>query len=237
MAEPWAHGTVVRATEFTRWWDVNALRLEGPAPAGLTATAVAEEADRRLAGLEHRKVELEDEATGAALAAGLASLGWRVDRLAWMWRDGTLPLATGAAGLDDVVKLPHEDVVALQVAWLLEERVMPDEASIRAFLAEQATAEARLPGELRCLGRPGTAFVSVRLAGADGEIEDAYVGAGARGAGLGTRLLRAAMARARATGVRDLWILADADGRPRELYERLGFRAAWTHYGCVRPPR
>jgi hypothetical protein len=27
--------------------------------------------------------------------------------------------------------------------------------------------------------------------------------------------------------IRDLWIVADDDGRPKELYARLGFRPVW----------
>ena len=83
------------------------------------------------------------------------------------------------------------------------------------------------------LGWPEVGFVSLHVDGDQAEIEDAYVTAAARGSGLGTTLLRGAMAHA---GDRDLWIVADADGRPRELYERLGFEAVWTYWDCVRRP-
>lgn len=223
---------MVRASAFPLWWDVNSVRVEGPAPPELTAVALAAEADRRLAGLEHRKVELEDEATGAPLAAGLGRLGWHVNRLLWMRRDGADPPVSRA----EATELSLAQAAELQVEWQLEEEYMPDEASVRAFLAERETAEAKVPGELRFLGTPGTAFVSLRLDGADGEIEDAYVTAAARGRGLGTALLHAAITRALDAEVRHLWILADADGRPRELYARLGFRPAWTYWDCVRRP-
>ena len=40
-----------------------------------------------------------------------------------------------------------------------------------------------------------------------------------------------------AGGVRDLWIAADDDDRPKELYARLGFRPAWTEMEFLLLPR
>ena len=36
--------------------------------------------------------------------------------------------------------------------------------------------------------------------------------------------------------VRDLWIVADDEDRPKELYARLGFRPAWTTMEFTRWP-
>ena len=36
--------------------------------------------------------------------------------------------------------------------------------------------------------------------------------------------------------VEDLWIVADADDRPKELYARLGFRPAWITAEFTREP-
>jgi len=135
--------------------------------------------------------------------------------------------------LPPVAELSAAAAEALSVEWLLEERVLPDEASVRAYLAAAAAGEARLPGRLVRLGAAGTAFVSLRLEAEDAEIEDAYVTPAARGRGLGTALLLHATERA---GGRRLWIVADADGDARRLYERLGFEAAWAYWDCTRRP-
>jgi hypothetical protein len=37
--------------------------------------------------------------------------------------------------------------------------------------------------------------------------------------------------------IEELWICADADDRPKELYRRLGFRAAATTVECQRVPK
>ena len=36
--------------------------------------------------------------------------------------------------------------------------------------------------------------------------------------------------------VRDLWIVADDEDRPKELYARLGFRPAWATMEFTRRP-
>ena len=41
---------------------------------------------------------------------------------------------------------------------------------------------------------------------------------------------------AAAGDVRDLWISADDEDRPKELYGRLGFRPAWTAMEFLRLP-
>lgn len=62
-----------------------------------------------------------------------------------------------------------------------------------------------------------------------------YVHPDRRGDGLGTALTRAAIDAA--GSVRDLWIVADDEDRPKELYARLGFRPAWTTTEFTRLPR
>jgi ribosomal protein S18 acetylase RimI-like enzyme len=62
--------------------------------------------------------------------------------------------------------------------------------------------------------------------GQSAEIAQVYVHPKHRGRGIGTALTRAAIDAAGA--VRDLWIVADDEDRPKDLYARLGFRPAWV---------
>jgi ribosomal protein S18 acetylase RimI-like enzyme len=55
-----------------------------------------------------------------------------------------------------------------------------------------------------------------------------------RGRGLGTALTSAAIEAA--AGADDVLIVADDQGRPKELYARLGFRPAWTAMELLRLP-
>ena len=52
----------------------------------------------------------------------------------------------------------------------------------------------------------------------------------ARGAGIGGRLVEAALA---AGGRETAWVVADDEGLARPLYERLGFETVWRQH-CVR---
>ncbi len=78
------------------------------------------------------------------------------------------------------------------------------------------------------------AFAQLERVGAAAEIAGVYVHPEHRGGGLGTALTRAAIEAA--GSVRDLWIGADDEDRPKELYARLGFRPVWTVMEFTRVP-
>ena len=82
-------------------------------------------------------------------------------------------------------------------------------------------------------GEP-VAFAQLERIGSAAEITHVYVRSEYRGAGRGTAMTRAAIEAA--SDVRDLWIVADDEDRPKELYGRLGFRPAWMTMQFLRPP-
>ena len=86
---------------------------------------------------------------------------------------------------------------------------------------------------MRERGAP-VAFAQLERDGAAAEIAQVYVHPEYRGGGRGTAITRAAIEAA--SDVRDLWIVADDEDRPKELYARLGFRAAWTTMEFLRVP-
>ena len=77
-------------------------------------------------------------------------------------------------------------------------------------------------------------FAQVVRSGGAAEITQVYVSPEHRGAGRGTAITRAAIEAAGDVG--DLWITADDEDRPKELYARLGFRPAWTSIEFLRAP-
>ena len=82
-------------------------------------------------------------------------------------------------------------------------------------------------------GRP-IAFTQLVQVGDGAEITQVFVHPDHRGGGRGTAMTRAAIEAA--GDVRDLWIVADDEDRPKELYARLGFRTAWTSMELTRWP-
>ena len=77
------------------------------------------------------------------------------------------------------------------------------------------------------------AYAQLERVGPAAEITQVYVHPERRGAGLGTAITRAAIAAA--GDVKDVWIIADDEDRPKHLYARLGFRPAWTTMEYERP--
>jgi predicted GNAT family acetyltransferase len=225
---PWEHGTSVRCSAHPGFWDYNSLRLEGP-DAGASADELAAVAERFQQGLRHRRIEVEDEAAGARLRPAFELLGWKTARLVW------LALNDPPAG-PDFEEVPMELTRELRLEWARSEAY---EISAREY-QRQADAEedvARRRG-LRALveraadGRP-LGYVTFYTDGASAEVEQAFVEPALRGRGTGGGLVAAA---ARAGGAAETFIVADDEGDPKRLYQRLGFRPVWVQHEFTRRP-
>ena len=77
-------------------------------------------------------------------------------------------------------------------------------------------------------------FAQLERSDGGAEISQVFVRPEHRGSGRGTAMTRAAIEAA--GDVRDLWIAADDEDRPKELYARLGFRLAWNAMEVTRWP-
>lgn len=219
VLEPWAHGTVVRATRYPSYYDFNLVRVEDDP--GMSVEALATFADEALAGLAHRRVDFDLAPAADPLRPGFEANGWDAQRLLWMRHEGPPP---GGPEIP-VEEVPYDSVHALRVAWHREDFPGQDPAGYHA----QARAVAlRRGAQVLAVRERGVAvaFAQLERDGESAEITQVYVHPDHRGRGRGTAMTRAAIQAAR--GVRDLWIVADDEGRPQELYARLGFRPAAT---------
>ena len=109
--EPWAHGTVVRATKLARYYDMNVVRVESDPE--MSAHELIALADEALAGLDHRRIDFEDAALGESLRAVFEQEGWLTERLVWMLHEAP-PLPGPEVAVEEV---PYDDVHELRVAW------------------------------------------------------------------------------------------------------------------------
>jgi ribosomal protein S18 acetylase RimI-like enzyme len=227
VLEPWPFGTVARTTWAPGYWDVNVARVErdpGDDVEGLIAAA-----DAALAGLAHRRIDVEDAAAAERLRPAFAARGWRTTRLVLMRHEAAPPPGETAA----VEEVPYDAVEALRLAWHAEDLPGLDAGYLRhareiALRRGARVLAARTPeGEI-------AGFADLEVAGDDAEITSVYVLPAHRGAGLGTAVTRAAVAAAH--GARDLWIAADDEDRPKDLYARLGFRPAFLLTELARLP-
>jgi len=225
--EPWEHGVVVRASRYPDYWDFNLIRVEDDP--GMGAEALAMVADRLMAGQDHRRFDFEIATAGEAVRSGLEALGWRAARLLWMRREDGPPAGAGL----EVLEVPYDDVVKLRVAWHREDFPDVDPGDYHANAREVAM---RLNARVFAVERGGEPVAFAQLEGDRdvAEITQVYVHPDERGNGIGTAMTTAAMHAA--ADVRDLWICADDEDRPKQLYSRLGFRPAHTTVELTRLP-
>jgi ribosomal protein S18 acetylase RimI-like enzyme len=227
VVEPWAHGTVVRATRHPSYFDFNLVRVEDDPR--MSVDELVAFADRALDGLAHRRFDFDDVAVGDALRAGFGAVGWKTLRLAWMRHEAPPPPGPAI----EVDEVPYDAVHELRVAWHGEDFVGEDAGGYHAQAREVAMSREVRVLAVREGDRP-VAFAQLEQVGDDAEITQVYVHPDHRGGGRGTAMTRAAIEAA--GDVRDLWIVADDEDRPKQLYERLGFRTAWHSMEATRWP-
>jgi GNAT superfamily N-acetyltransferase len=234
--EPWAHGTVVRATRYPSYFDLNVVRVESATD--MSVEALSAFADEALAGLAHRRVDFEvsrpaeqdvEILSGSTTFLDAADArrdefvarGWSAVRLVWMRHSGAAPDGPDLA----VEEVPYDAVHDLRVRWSGElDFAEPNAERYYPEAREVALARGAVVLAVREAGRL-VAFAQLVRDGSGAEIAEVYVEPASRGCGRGTALTRAAI---RAAGdVEDLWICADEDARAKDLYARLGFRPAW----------
>ena len=226
--EPWEHGTIVRASRYPTYYDLNVVRVEDEP--GLSAAELTALAEREQADLGHRRIDFEEIDAAESRRGEMAALGWKQTRLLWMLHGRPLP---GAEAEIDVEEVPYEAVDALRLAWHLEDF---DGSEYERFrIAAREVSETR---DVRVLavreeGEP-IAFAQLERSGEGAEITQVYVHPERRGGGRGTAMTRAAVLAA--SDARDVWIVADDEDRPKELYGRLGFDPVWTSMECLLLP-
>jgi ribosomal protein S18 acetylase RimI-like enzyme len=213
---PWEHGTFFRATRYPTDYDLNVVWVDEP-PA-MRVPELADQADRALAGLAHSLIEFAYASDAEPMRAEFEGEGWRTLRLVWMRHSGALP----AAPQVPVQEVPLDAVRELKVRWHHEDFPGGDpaafdrearEVALRRGARVFATFEDDVP----------VAFAQLEQRADDAEISEVYVRREFRGRGLAAAATSAAVAAAADAG--DVWICADAEGRAKHLYRRLGFRA------------
>jgi ribosomal protein S18 acetylase RimI-like enzyme len=227
LVEPWQHGSVLRTPSAPNFWDANFVRVEGDA-SDLEPPALVRAADELLAGSDHRKLTIEDEAAGARLRPFFEAAGWLADRNAVMHRSGPAPAHA------DVEEVGLLDTRPLRIEWYLSYQNDPAEQTALADAQDRISVRRGMRAFV-VRGADGAPVGFTLLAVGDQavEIDQLYVTPSARGAGVGGRLVETALA---AGGRRAAWVVADDDGLARALYERLGFETVWIQHAFVRQP-
>ena len=219
--EPVSGGVAVLSTDLWGSHEQNRLLLTEPVPWDV---AVAE-ADRVLggAGLAHRRVEWL-----CGRPSEVGGEGWEVTSNVFMYLDGELdPAFVGDAAAAEVV--PFEQVrQALWDDWRVTLPSSSDEIIDHLVDRRRRTARA-CDLTWHAVMRDGMAAASCDLRVLDvgavrmAQIEDVLTLQAFRGKGFARAVVSHAIATAQQAGAEVIWLEAERDDWPRELYSRMGF--------------
>ena len=218
--------------EFRIRYNANVLFADRVAPA--TPQEVAAELDRLLDGYEHRKIILSDD-EGIRIAAGMRDLGYVADRVVSMVQRGE---PDRAPQLDLVEEVDHAGRREFLKALYLREKwgeapgVADALSEFPGWLEEKIGARCFVQ---RVDGQPaGTCELYVH--GGMAQVESVDTLEEFRGRGVARNLVLRAAAEGRAAGAQTVFIEADADDWPQQLYERLGFGHVGVYRGFLKSP-
>lgn len=231
---PFRFGTAIFTPELPLRYDSNYLLVEA-VPADVSATELTDEADRiqGAAGLGHRLLFFRDAALGERFAPELVSLGWRRDRHVLMAHH----------------RRPEREVDTSIVSEVTEATLRPArERQIRSYpwgtpeVARQLLdAKARIPVGARFFavtaGGAVASYGDLYLDGKIAQVEDVATVPEQRGHGYASAVVLRAVAEARAAGAELVFLVADAEDWPRELYRRLGFDEIGANLKLLRPTK
>ena len=199
--------------------DLNGVWFEHEVP---PAPVVAGLLDRLQRG--ERYAELWPEADGTV--AALEAEGWEITRILLMDHHGEPP-RTGGDG--SVAEQVHPDLTRrLRREWLAAEWPFRERPEL---LEQTLTADRRIESAVpttawAAFHRDRVAAQCLLLLPGEGVamVEDVYTTPEARGLGLASAVIGAALRAAHAEGADLVFLPTDAGGRAVRLYERLGFR-------------
>ena len=215
-------GVGVLEPTLPRRHDSNYLLVE-QLPLGAGAQELAEEAERILggAGLEHRAVMCFDARLGEKLEPQFKELGWNVRRHIWM---AQLREPEKSADLSIVEEVAEADLRPGRTAEIIRypwgsAAVAQQLMEAKVLLAERATTRffgVRVDGEI-------VSWSDLYVAQGVGQVEDVATKEAHRGHGYATAVVLRAAREARAEGADLVFLVADGDDWPKELYRKLGF--------------
>jgi ribosomal protein S18 acetylase RimI-like enzyme len=215
-------GVAVLERSLPRRHDSNYLLVER-LPLGAGAPELADEAERILGGvgLTHRAVFTFDAALGERLEPEFRELGWNIRRHIWMVqlrepeRTGDLSIVEE---VDEADLRPGRTAEIVRYPWGTEE-VAKQLLDAKLLLGQRAKTRffaVRVDGEI-------VSWADLYVAQGIAQVEDVATKEEHRGKGFASAVVLRAAEEGRAAGADLVFLVADGDDWPKELYARLGF--------------
>ena len=237
---PFRWGSAVFTPAVPDIYDRNLIRFTSDDPS-ITADALAAECDRLMipGGFTHRKVVVHDEVVGARLAAGFAAMKWRVTKLLWMVHrsspEGDPPGPAGSHNVDEIADAVHtaaKDEFNRRDPYLVGEKVlnqMRDVAGLVGVATDKRCFAAYVDGTIASVCELYSDKVTA-------QIEDVATLEEYRGRGLATAVVGRGLWEALQWDHEMIFLVADDDDWPKELYAKLGFEAMGRTYQFLLSP-
>jgi len=235
VTEPTAFGTAFLNLDFPLRYDSNFVWVDPPLR-GVDADSLAADADRALGehGLAHRKLYVDDDLHGGRLAAAFLDLGWSAERLLIMAQvrepEPRPPVPVKELGFADARPF-LESVLRLQ-PYADSEEAVRQLTDIRGVLEREAGARFFVAD----VDEQSASVCELYVLGDVAQVEDVNTMEEFRGRGLGSAVVLAAAAAARARGCDIVFLIADDADWPKDLYTRLGFDPVGRFWSFVRTP-
>jgi GNAT superfamily N-acetyltransferase len=217
---PIDQGWVVREPSLPLVWSANHVGIVRPVSFG-EALELAEE---HLGDLPYRQVMIEHEPTGRRLERSFAEERWEVDREVVM---GLVREPDREADLSVVIDADEDPVMELMRRWIGEDETieLTPEGLDQVVEFARRVARARNARLLGVRGDHGSlaAITMLYSNGTVAQVEDVYTVPEERGRGYARALVTRAAQVAREQGHELVFIVADEDDWPKQLYRRVGF--------------
>ena len=133
----------------------------------------------------------------------------------------------------DFAEVPVERTRELRLDWARAEGLEISEAEFQRQADAEEDVGRRRGMRALVAGDGPDGYALFLTGGGTAEVEQVYMRPSLRGRGTGGALVAAA---ARAAGASETFIVADDEGDPKRLYERLGFRRVWIQHEFTRRP-
>jgi GNAT superfamily N-acetyltransferase len=191
--------------------------------------------DDLYAGYMHRRAYVERFDTGERLAAALRRRRWLVERNVYMALRRSRDRDAAAAPAREV---DAATIQPIDAATVREEPYGRDEEVVRELVAMRAALAAAVPVSRFFVGSADgvdAAVATLYSDGATAQIEDVATLRGYRRRGLARATVSAALDAALEMGHRLVFIVADDEGWPKDLYGPLGFDPIGRAWAFTRP--
>jgi hypothetical protein len=226
-------GRWIRCSAHPKLWSLNQLYVEGPHP-DLTVGELTAELDRGLADATHRRVIVEDDATGRALSEPMREAGYGVVPLMVMLLEREPPAPPAG-----VVREVDNATMRVLQARLLEDDDEVPEADRPVVAAGQGHVREVIPGTRCYAGMVDGEDVCQTILYTDGHTgqpEHVITLPTARGHGIAAATVSQATRDAVAAGCDLVFMVCDAALGPFALYSDLGYRAAGRFWAFTKAP-